>query len=47
VALDAGTTIYTPEKLSGVVGEVLSEVPLLREPLKYVNEAASKIKGEF
>lgn len=47
VALDAGTTIYTPEKLSGVVGEVLSEVPVLREPLKYVNEAASKIKGEF
>jgi methyl-coenzyme M reductase beta subunit len=47
VALDAGTTIYTPEKLSGVVGEVLSEVPLLREPLKYVNEAASKIKGDF
>ena len=47
VALDAGTTIYTPEKLSGVVGEVLSEVPELREPLKYVNEAAVKIKGEF
>jgi methyl-coenzyme M reductase beta subunit len=47
VALDAGTTIYTPEKLSGFVGEVLSEVPILREPLKYVNEAAAKIKGDF
>ena len=47
VALDAGTTIYTPEKLSGVIGEVLSEVPELREPLKYVNEAAAKIKGDF
>jgi methyl-coenzyme M reductase beta subunit len=47
VALDAGTTIYTPEKLSGVVGDVLSEVPQLREPLKYVNEAAAKIKGDF
>lgn len=47
VALDAGTTIYTPEKLSGVVGDVLAEVPELREPLKYVNEAATKIKGDF
>lgn len=47
VALDAGTTIYTPEKVSGVVGEVLSEVPELREPLKFVNEAAVKVKGEF
>jgi len=47
VALDAGTTIYTPEKLSGVVGDVLSEVPELREPLKYVNEAAAKLKGDF
>jgi methyl-coenzyme M reductase beta subunit len=45
VALDAGTVIYTPEKVSGVVGEVLSEVPELREPLKYVNEAAVAIKG--
>lgn len=45
VALDAGTVIYTPEKISGVVGEVLSEVPELREPLKYVNEAAVSIKG--
>lgn len=45
VALDAGTTIYTPEKISGVVGEVLSEVPELRESLRYVNEAAVSIKG--
>ncbi|MCC6013272.1 MAG: coenzyme-B sulfoethylthiotransferase subunit beta [Candidatus Verstraetearchaeota archaeon] len=45
VALDAGTTIYSPEKISGIVGEVLSEVPELREPLKYVNEAAASIKG--
>ncbi|MDD1776522.1 MAG: coenzyme-B sulfoethylthiotransferase subunit beta [Candidatus Methanomethylicus sp.] len=45
VALDAGTTIYTPEKISGAVGEVLSEVPELREPLRFVNEAAVKIKG--
>jgi methyl-coenzyme M reductase beta subunit len=45
VALDAGTTIYTPEKISGTTGEVLSEVPELREPLKYVNEAAVAIKG--
>ncbi|MEM0100928.1 MAG: coenzyme-B sulfoethylthiotransferase subunit beta [Candidatus Methanomethylicaceae archaeon] len=45
VALDAGTTIYTPEKISGIVGEVLSEVPELREPLRYVNEAAVSIKG--
>ncbi|MEM2214038.1 MAG: coenzyme-B sulfoethylthiotransferase subunit beta [Candidatus Nezhaarchaeales archaeon] len=46
VALDAGTVYYSPERLSGVVGEVLSEVPELREPLKYVGDAASKIKGE-
>ena len=45
VALDAGTTIYTPEKISGTTGEVLSEVAELREPLKYVNEAAVAIKG--
>ncbi|MCS7140305.1 MAG: coenzyme-B sulfoethylthiotransferase subunit beta [Candidatus Nezhaarchaeota archaeon] len=46
VALDAGTVYYDPERMSGVVGEVLGEIPELREPLKYVNEAASKIKGE-
>ena len=46
VALDAGTVYYAPERISGVVGEVLGEIPELREPLKYVNEAASKIKGE-
>ncbi|MEN3061427.1 MAG: methyl-coenzyme M reductase subunit beta, partial [Candidatus Methanosuratincola petrocarbonis] len=45
VALDAGTVIYTPEKISGVVGETLSEVPELREPLRYVNEAAVSIHG--
>jgi methyl-coenzyme M reductase beta subunit len=45
VALDAGTTIYTPEKISGVVGEVLSEIPELREPLRFVNAAAVQIKG--
>ena len=46
VALDAGTVYYSPERVAGVVGEVLSEIPELREPLKHVNEAASKIKGE-
>ncbi len=46
VALDAGSVYYTPEKISGVTGEVLSEVPELREPIKYVNEAAVQIKSE-
>ncbi|MDI9620169.1 MAG: coenzyme-B sulfoethylthiotransferase subunit beta [Candidatus Nezhaarchaeota archaeon] len=46
VALDAGTVYYAPERISGVVGEVLGEIPELRQPLRYVNEAASKIKGE-
>ncbi|MGP3666942.1 MAG: coenzyme-B sulfoethylthiotransferase subunit beta [Candidatus Bathyarchaeota archaeon] len=45
VALDAGTVYYDPVRASGVVGEVLSEIPELREPIKYVAEAASKIKG--
>jgi methyl-coenzyme M reductase beta subunit len=47
VALDAGTVYYTPEKISGIVGEVLSEIPELREPIKYVAEAATEIKGEL
>ncbi len=47
VALDAGTVYYTPEKISGMVGEVLSEIPELREPIKYVAEAATEIKGEM
>ncbi len=46
VALDAGSVYYTPEKISGVTGEVLSEVPELREPIKYVTEAAIQIKSE-
>jgi len=46
VALDAGTAYYSPERISGVVGEALSEIPELREPLKHVVEAAAKIKGE-
>jgi len=44
VALDAGTTFYSPERISGVVGEVLSEIPELREPIKYVSEAAIQNK---
>ena len=47
VALDAGTVGFTPERVSGVVGEALGEVPLLREPLKHVAQAASQIKGEI
>ena len=46
IALDAGTTYYTPERISGVVGEVLGEIPWLREPIKHVAEAAGQIKGE-
>jgi methyl-coenzyme M reductase beta subunit len=44
VSLDAGTTFYSPERISGVVGEVLSEIPELREPIKYVSEAAIQYK---
>ncbi|MCP8308055.1 MAG: coenzyme-B sulfoethylthiotransferase subunit beta [archaeon] len=47
VALDAGTVYYTPEKISGMVGEILSEIPELREPLKYVAEATAMIKGKI
>jgi len=36
VALDAGVQIYSPEKTSGLVGDVFSSVDEFREPLKAV-----------
>jgi len=36
VALDAGVQIYSPEKTSGLVGDVFSSVDEFREPIKAV-----------
>ncbi|MEM3078235.1 MAG: coenzyme-B sulfoethylthiotransferase subunit beta [Nitrososphaerales archaeon] len=45
VALDAGTTYYSPEKIAGVT-EVFSEIPELREPIIHIAKAAAEIKGQ-
>ncbi|MCC7569643.1 MAG: coenzyme-B sulfoethylthiotransferase subunit beta [Candidatus Methanofastidiosa archaeon] len=45
MALDAGTQMFSPELTSGLFKEVLSKVPEFNQPLKYVAEAAVKIKG--
>jgi methyl-coenzyme M reductase beta subunit len=47
MALDAGTQMFSPEATSGLIKEVFSQVDEFREPLKYVNEAAAEIKGQF
>jgi len=45
MALDAGTQMFSPELTSGLFKEVLSRIPEFNQPLKYVAEAAAKIKG--
>lgn len=47
MSLDAGTQLFSPEATSGLIKEVYSQIDEFREPLKYVAEAASDIKGDI
>jgi len=47
MSLDAGTQLFSPEATSGLIKEVYSSIDEFREPLKYVAEAASDIKGDI
>ncbi|RLG26953.1 methyl-coenzyme M reductase subunit beta [Methanosarcinales archaeon] len=47
VALDAGTAVYGPEATSGLVGDIFSEIDLLREPMESVAKSAAEIKNKF
>ncbi|RBQ22387.1 Methyl-coenzyme M reductase I subunit beta [Candidatus Methanobinarius endosymbioticus] len=47
MCLDAGTQLFSPESTSGLIKEVFSSVDEFREPLKYVVEAATDIKGDI
>ena len=47
MSLDAGTQLFSPEATSGLIKEVYSRIDEFREPLKYVAEAASDIKGDI
>ncbi len=47
IALDAGTVYYTPEKVAGIIGEVFSTIPELREPIAHVAKAAAEVKGSL
>ncbi|MDL2246677.1 coenzyme-B sulfoethylthiotransferase subunit beta [Methanobrevibacter sp. OttesenSCG-928-K11] len=47
MSLDAGTQLFSPEKTSGLIKEVYSQIDEFREPLKYVALAADEIKGDI
>jgi len=47
MALDTGTQMFSPEATSGLIKDVFSQVDEFREPLKYVVEAATNIKGQI
>lgn len=47
MSLDAGTQLFSPEKTSGLIKEVYSQIDEFREPIKYVAEAAADIKGDI
>ena len=47
MSLDAGTQMFSVESTSKLVGDVYSNVDMLREPIKYVAEGASQIKDKI
>lgn len=47
VALDAGTVYYAPERVAGIIGEIFSEIPELREPIVHIAKAAVEIKEKL
>ncbi|MDI9645983.1 MAG: coenzyme-B sulfoethylthiotransferase subunit beta [Archaeoglobales archaeon] len=46
IALDAGTVYYSPDRIAGIIGQVFSTIPVLREPLIHVARAAGQIKDK-
>lgn len=47
VAIDAGTQTWTPEMTSEFVGDVYSEIDIIREPMEAIAEGALEIKSKF
>jgi methyl-coenzyme M reductase beta subunit len=46
MSLDSGTQMFSPEATSALIKDIYSQVDEIREPLKYVNEAAAQIKNQ-
>ncbi|MHC1636346.1 MAG: coenzyme-B sulfoethylthiotransferase subunit beta [Candidatus Methanospirareceae archaeon] len=47
VAMDAGTQTWTPEMTSEFVGDVFSEIDIIREPMETIAEGALEVKDKF